>query len=234
MATRNECNIIKDLIPLYAEGLASKDSASFVEEHIRTCDSCRAELEKIRKPEVKQVPIIDEEEEIRKDTARIKALSKKVKRKVNATAFVLALFLLVAGTGLYLLIGGISGGAKVAKQLDGMVFATAEEIKKTGHSYSVTQYSFTGDRVTRETATVTSDGRIEKTAGGSTSSKEETIFWVFKNPPGKDGTYMLLWLDKGRTAISAGDRKVLFDENGDISGIMTGSTIYFRLDRPLF
>ena len=232
MATRNECNIIKDLIPLYAEGLASKDSASFVEEHIRTCDSCRAELEKIRNPEVKQIQVIDAEEEIRKDTARIKALSKKVKRKVNATAFVLALFLLVAGTGLYLLIGGISGGAKVAKQLDGMVFASADEIKETGYSYTVTQYSFRGKRVLRETATVTSDGRIEKNGGAA--AEAETMFWVFKSPPGKNGTCKLYLMEKGSNSVSESGRKVLVDENGNISGIMITDTAYFILDEALF
>lgn len=36
-----DCNIIKDLIPLYKEGICSKESKELVEEHIKTCKSCR-------------------------------------------------------------------------------------------------------------------------------------------------------------------------------------------------
>ena len=36
-----DCNIIKDLIPLYKEGISSKESKELVEEHIKTCKSCR-------------------------------------------------------------------------------------------------------------------------------------------------------------------------------------------------
>lgn len=38
------CNIIRDLLPLYAEGLASQDSRGVVEAHIAGCESCREEL----------------------------------------------------------------------------------------------------------------------------------------------------------------------------------------------
>ena len=36
-----ECNIIKDLIPLYIDSCCSKESAQKVEEHIKICDSCK-------------------------------------------------------------------------------------------------------------------------------------------------------------------------------------------------
>ena len=38
------CGIIKDLLPLYFDGVCSNDSKAIVEEHIKTCDSCKAEL----------------------------------------------------------------------------------------------------------------------------------------------------------------------------------------------
>ena len=44
----NNCEIIKDLLPLYADGVCSKASASLVEEHISECESCRAELDSMR------------------------------------------------------------------------------------------------------------------------------------------------------------------------------------------
>ncbi|MEO3945993.1 zf-HC2 domain-containing protein [Gorillibacterium sp. CAU 1737] len=39
------CEIIKDLLPLYHDGVCSSDSRKLVEEHLASCESCRAELE---------------------------------------------------------------------------------------------------------------------------------------------------------------------------------------------
>lgn len=38
------CEIIKDLLPLYLDGVCSNDSKVMVEEHLAECDSCKAEL----------------------------------------------------------------------------------------------------------------------------------------------------------------------------------------------
>ena len=46
------CNIIRDLLPLYAEELASADSRAAVEEHLCGCADCRAELEGLMAPAV--------------------------------------------------------------------------------------------------------------------------------------------------------------------------------------
>ena len=44
------CDIIRDLLPLYAEGLASADSAAAVREHLDGCERCSAELERMKEP----------------------------------------------------------------------------------------------------------------------------------------------------------------------------------------
>ena len=36
------CEVIRDLLPLCADGVASDESRAAVEEHIRTCAACRA------------------------------------------------------------------------------------------------------------------------------------------------------------------------------------------------
>lgn len=46
---RNKCNIIRDLLPLYVEDMVSADSASFVNEHLSECPSCRAEYHRMKK-----------------------------------------------------------------------------------------------------------------------------------------------------------------------------------------
>ena len=47
---KNECSIVRDILPLYAEKMVSKDTAEFVKGHLENCPICRAELEKLREP----------------------------------------------------------------------------------------------------------------------------------------------------------------------------------------
>ena len=47
---KNMCNIIRDLLPLYAEGIASADTVAFVEDHLGRCAQCRAALDNMKMP----------------------------------------------------------------------------------------------------------------------------------------------------------------------------------------
>ena len=38
---KNECHIVRDLMPLYTEGMLSNESAAFVKAHLETCEDCR-------------------------------------------------------------------------------------------------------------------------------------------------------------------------------------------------
>ena len=49
------CNVIEDLLPLYAEGLTSDDTNFLVEEHLKICKNCKRQLEDLQGP--KEVPI---------------------------------------------------------------------------------------------------------------------------------------------------------------------------------
>ena len=42
------CNIIRDLLPLYAEDLTSAVSRTLVEEHPPACEDCRRQLEELK------------------------------------------------------------------------------------------------------------------------------------------------------------------------------------------
>lgn len=44
------CNIVKDLIPLYIDGCCSEESAKFVEEHIKNCIECKKLFEDMDSP----------------------------------------------------------------------------------------------------------------------------------------------------------------------------------------
>lgn len=47
---RNECNIIRDILPLYVEDMVSEDTASFVEEHLENCAECRKIAAEMKEP----------------------------------------------------------------------------------------------------------------------------------------------------------------------------------------
>lgn len=80
-----ECGIIKDLLPLYAENIASPETVEFVEEHLKTCEECRKEYERVKERE----PI--EPKALQADTAPLLKLKRKMRAKriqtVAVTAF---------------------------------------------------------------------------------------------------------------------------------------------------
>ena len=44
------CGIVKDLLPLVAEDMASEETAAFVKEHLETCEDCRKAYEEMKTP----------------------------------------------------------------------------------------------------------------------------------------------------------------------------------------
>jgi hypothetical protein len=88
------CDIIRDLLPLYAEELASADSAGVVEEHLCECEGCRAQLDALKKP----VPVPAEEPGIRK-------VRKGLVRRwlLGLTCGMLSILLIVSCAGWWLL-----------------------------------------------------------------------------------------------------------------------------------
>ena len=45
---KNECDIVKDLLFSYNDGVLSEASKNFVEKHLKTCESCNNVLKEIR------------------------------------------------------------------------------------------------------------------------------------------------------------------------------------------
>ncbi len=75
---RNECNIIRDILPLYVDEMISEDTVSFVEEHLEKCETCRAELEKMKSPNALEIATSDTQKNGEKP---FKAFAKKWKKK---------------------------------------------------------------------------------------------------------------------------------------------------------
>lgn len=45
---KNECYIVKDILPLYAEQMVSPETGEFVKEHLDGCEKCRREYENLK------------------------------------------------------------------------------------------------------------------------------------------------------------------------------------------
>lgn len=99
------CDIIKDLLPLYAEDMVSNDSKKLVDDHLCHCDRCRKELAELVTPP--KVPLDVE-------PASLKRVENTIRRR-KILAVMTAVFLvatLVLGVSLF---------------LDAKVFLTADQ-----------------------------------------------------------------------------------------------------------
>ena len=124
---RNECNIIRDILPLYADKMVSADTASFVEEHLTGCAECRAELEKLKVTDAIESAVSDTEND---DEKRLKAFAGKINRKrhivISAFAAVLLLVVLLGGS---LISSAKFGTANFFAAANGFVQVTAEYVE---------------------------------------------------------------------------------------------------------
>lgn len=87
----NKCNIVKDLLPLYADNMLSEESREFVERHVKTCASCAEQARMLSAPLpdalADVLPPLDKEEETR--------TVKRIKRKFNFKALWISLTCLI-------------------------------------------------------------------------------------------------------------------------------------------
>ena len=90
---KNECNIVRDILPLYLEDMVSEDTANFIKEHLKDCPECRAELKNLQEPvEIQFKPDINAA-----PLKRLKKtlLMKKIQNILCTEAILLALMLSV-------------------------------------------------------------------------------------------------------------------------------------------
>lgn len=82
---KNECSIVRDLLPLYAENMVSSDTAAFVKEHLKGCEACRKEYERTKEPEPAQEM---------SDAAPLLKLRRKMRVKKSQTIALTAVFVI--------------------------------------------------------------------------------------------------------------------------------------------
>ena len=66
------CNIVKDLLPLYVDGVISEDSGKLVEEHIESCSECKDYYNQLKDADIPVEKAADD-----------KAAIKKIRRRLN-------------------------------------------------------------------------------------------------------------------------------------------------------
>lgn len=87
MSIKNECAIVRDLLPLYAENMVCGETAEFVRGHLDGCASCRAELEQIGSAQSDAENRTDKNP-AENDTAPLARIGKNIfKKKMYARAY---------------------------------------------------------------------------------------------------------------------------------------------------
>ena len=87
------CNIIRDILPLYVDGVVSADTSALVEEHMTECEDCRQEAERMKA----HMSLPDSGEVEEAEAKVIKDFKKEFRKKSRINALKTAgSFLLVA------------------------------------------------------------------------------------------------------------------------------------------
>lgn len=84
-----ECDIVKDLIPLYLDDVASEGSRELVENHIKNCKECKHEID------ISKSPIL-RDKEIENSVKYIKAFKENKKRQKRAFYIENGIYIFVA------------------------------------------------------------------------------------------------------------------------------------------
>lgn len=119
------CNVIQDLMILYADGCCSEESKTIVEEHIKSCDKCKKVFE-----EITSAPLIT------KQKSKTKAFSKINGWKASVLQSVL-LFVSFA-----LIIFGVAREAATPSGNTNGLWAVAVIVPATGFMMSLANWYF--------------------------------------------------------------------------------------------
>lgn len=78
---KNECKIVRDVLPLYLEDMVSEETADFVKEHLSNCAECSAELESMKADEKVDTMGIETSEQRKHGANAIVAIKKKIRKR---------------------------------------------------------------------------------------------------------------------------------------------------------
>ena len=99
------CDIIRDLLPLYAEDMVSEDSKKLVDEHLSGCDACTKQLAIMKKVQALPVDI---------EVTSLERVGNTIRRRRILSMLTVVLFIVTLGLSIALL-------------LDAKIYLTAEQ-----------------------------------------------------------------------------------------------------------
>ncbi len=94
------CEVVKDLLPLYCDGVCSQESKSLVEEHLEKCEACREEYQKLREDEMALAQAGEEEKRL--EALRQVKKKLRIKRAVAAALAVVVFAIACTGAGVWM------------------------------------------------------------------------------------------------------------------------------------
>ncbi|MGX8774045.1 MAG: zf-HC2 domain-containing protein [Bacillota bacterium] len=85
-----KCEVIKDLLPLYVDGVVSDESRELIEEHLKTCPDCSEYCRLLREetPDVSTVEFADE-------AASLKRIKRRITRNQLLSTIIIATFIII-------------------------------------------------------------------------------------------------------------------------------------------
>lgn len=125
------CNVIKDILPLYADNVVSGDTRELVDEHLSHCKNCRNVLEKMKQP----VALPDFKKAQIHETEALKG----VKRRIFKQKLLIAILLLVCCVFIVFLVFSVKKNYKDLSQE--IRIDAAENILRITMYYPIKNYS---------------------------------------------------------------------------------------------
>ena len=95
---KTECSVVRDLLPLYIEDMVSTETAQYINEHLKNCDECQAELANLK--EGVELSAIETKVAPKSDDAKpFKKMMKRMNRQFYSIAYAALIFLIFLGFG---------------------------------------------------------------------------------------------------------------------------------------
>ena len=95
---KTECSVVRDLLPLYIEDMVSAETAQYINEHLKNCNECQAELANLRKGA--ELSTVEAKSVTRSEDAKpFKKMMKRMNRQFYSIAYAALIFLIFLGFG---------------------------------------------------------------------------------------------------------------------------------------
>ena len=95
---KTECSVVRDLLPLYIEDMVSTETAQYINEHLKNCNECQAEIANMR--EGAELSTVESKPVTRSEDAKpFKKMMKRMNRQFYSIAYAALIFLIFLGFG---------------------------------------------------------------------------------------------------------------------------------------